>query len=100
MIAPASLLLRRPVPAILSRRALVALVVLAAVASAACDKVPLTAPTGSTVTLFSNTTIVPVNVRRSSLAPTSVRVNFTVSVKVDSAYAVPFHATGNEPLQV
>lgn len=30
-------------------------------ASAACDKVPLTAPTGSTVTLFSNTTIVPVN---------------------------------------
>jgi hypothetical protein len=61
MIAPASLLLRRPAPAILSRRALVALVLLAAVASAACDKVPLTAPTGSTVTLFSNTTIVPVN---------------------------------------
>jgi hypothetical protein len=30
-------------------------------ASAACDKVPLTAPSGSTVTLFSNTTIVPVN---------------------------------------
>jgi hypothetical protein len=61
MIAPASLLLRRPAPAILSRRALVALVLLAAVATAACDKVPLTAPTGSTVTLFSNTTIVPVN---------------------------------------
>lgn len=61
MIAPASLLLRRPAPAILSRRALVALGLLAALASAACDKVPLTAPTGSTVTLFSNTTIVPVN---------------------------------------
>ncbi len=61
MIAPASLLLRRPAPAILSRRALVALALLAAVASAGCDKVPLTAPTGSTVTLFSNTTIVPVN---------------------------------------
>lgn len=61
MIAPASLLLRRPAPAIVSRRALVALALLAAVASAACDKVPLTAPTGSTVTLFSNTTIVPVN---------------------------------------
>jgi Bacterial Ig-like domain (group 1)/PKD domain len=61
MIAPATLLLRRPAPATLSRRALVALGFLAAVASAACDKVPLTAPTGSTVTLFSNTTIVPVN---------------------------------------
>ncbi len=61
MIAPASLLLRRPAPATLSRRALIALGLLAACASAACDKVPLTAPTGSTVTLFSNTTIVPVN---------------------------------------
>jgi hypothetical protein len=61
MIAPASLLLRRPQPAIVSRRALVAFALFAAVASAACDKVPLTAPTGSTVTLFSNTTIVPVN---------------------------------------
>jgi adhesin/invasin len=30
-------------------------------ATVACDKVPLTAPTGSTVTLFSNSTIVPVN---------------------------------------
>lgn len=29
--------------------------------AAACDKVPLTAPTGSTVTLFSNTTAIPVN---------------------------------------
>jgi len=29
--------------------------------TAACDKVPLTAPTESTITLFSNTTIVPVN---------------------------------------
>jgi hypothetical protein len=55
------LLLRRPRPATLSRRALVALGLFAACASAACDKVPLTAPTGSTVTLFSNTTIVPVN---------------------------------------
>ncbi|MEO5819162.1 MAG: Ig-like domain-containing protein, partial [Vicinamibacteraceae bacterium] len=55
------LLLRRPKPAILSRRALVALGFLGALASVACDKVPLTAPTGSTVTLFSNTTIVPVN---------------------------------------
>jgi hypothetical protein len=27
----------------------------------ACDKVPLTAPTGSTLTLFSNTTVVPLN---------------------------------------
>ena len=35
--------------------------VAAALGAAACDKVPLTAPTGSTVTLFSNTTIVPVN---------------------------------------
>jgi hypothetical protein len=61
MIAPATLLLRRPTPATLSRRALVALGLVAVVASAACDKVPLTAPTGSTVTLFSNTTIVPVN---------------------------------------
>lgn len=61
MIAPATLLLRRPTPASLSRRALVALGLLALVLSAACDKVPLTAPTGSTVTLFSNTTIVPVN---------------------------------------
>lgn len=61
MIAPAPVLLRRPAPALLSRRALVALALLVAVASAGCDKVPLTAPTGSTVTLFSNTTIVPVN---------------------------------------
>ena len=61
MIAPATILLRRPLPAILSRRALIATALAAAVASAACDKVPLTAPTGSTVTLFSNTTIVPVN---------------------------------------
>jgi adhesin/invasin len=61
MIAPASFLLRRPQSATLSRRALVALGFLAVCASAACDKVPLTAPTGSTVTLFSNTTIVPVN---------------------------------------
>ena len=61
MIAPVLIPLRRPVPAILSRRALVATALIAAFASAACDKVPLTAPTGSTVTLFSNTTIVPVN---------------------------------------
>lgn len=61
MIAPATLLLRRPMPATLSRWALAALGLVALVASAACDKVPLTAPTGSTVTLFSNTTIVPVN---------------------------------------
>jgi hypothetical protein len=61
MIAPAIVPFRRPVPAILSRRALIALGLAAAVASAACDKVPLTAPTGSTVTLFSNTTLVPVN---------------------------------------
>ena len=61
MIAPATSLLRRPVPAILSRRALIALGLAVAFASAGCDKVPLTAPTGSTVTLFSNTTIVPVN---------------------------------------
>jgi PKD repeat protein len=61
MIAPAPFLFCRPAPAILSRRALVALGFAAAVMSAACDKVPLTAPTGSTVTLFSNTTIVPIN---------------------------------------
>jgi hypothetical protein len=61
MIAPAIVPFRRSVPAILSRRALVALGLAVAVASAACDKVPLTAPTGSTVTLFSNTTLVPVN---------------------------------------
>ena len=61
MIAPATFLFRRSAPAILSRRALIALGLAAAVASAGCDKVPLTAPTGSTVTLFSNTTIVPVN---------------------------------------
>jgi len=60
MIAPVTFLLRRSAPAILSRRALIALG-FAALASTACDKVPLTAPTGSTVTLFSNTTIVPVN---------------------------------------
>jgi hypothetical protein len=35
--------------------------ILVLVTAAACDKVPLTAPTGATVTLFSNTTIVPVN---------------------------------------
>jgi hypothetical protein len=29
--------------------------------ASACDKVPLTAPTGSTLTLFSNTTVVPLN---------------------------------------
>src|SRR3954462_12255533 len=61
MIAPAMLLFRRPVKAILSRRAPIALGVAVAFAAAGCDKVPLTAPTGSTVTLFSNTTIVPVN---------------------------------------
>jgi hypothetical protein len=61
MIALATLLPCRPMPATLSRRALVVLALVALVASAACDKVPLTAPTGSTVTLFSNTTIVPVN---------------------------------------
>ena len=51
MIAPAALL----------RRLAAACGLLVLVASAACDKVPLTAPTGATVTLFSNTTIVPVN---------------------------------------
>ncbi len=61
MIAPATSPLRRPASAILSRRALIALGLAAAFASAGCDKVPLTAPTGSTVTLFSNTTIVPIN---------------------------------------
>jgi adhesin/invasin len=34
---------------------------LAALACVACDKVPLTAPTGSTVTLIPSTTILPVN---------------------------------------
>jgi hypothetical protein len=34
---------------------------LALVNASACDKVPLTAPTGSTLTLFSNTTVVPLN---------------------------------------
>jgi PKD repeat protein len=65
MIAPARSLPFSPAP---SRHSvgrggrLMALVGLVALlASAACDKVPLTAPTGSTVTLFSNTTIVPVN---------------------------------------
>src|SRR5687768_4589195 len=43
------------------RRAALVVGLLTLMASAACDKVPLTAPTGSTVTLFSNTTIVPVN---------------------------------------
>src|SRR5436189_2218054 len=61
MIAPATFLLRRPVPALSSRRALIALGLAVAFAAAGCDKVPLTAPTGATVTLFSNTTIVPVN---------------------------------------
>ncbi len=61
MIAPARLLPCRPTPATFSRRALVALGLCAVLATVACDKVPLTAPTGSTVTLFSNTTIVPVN---------------------------------------
>ena len=60
MIAPARSL-PPAVPAILSRRALPPSGSPRLVASAACDKVPLTAPTGSTVTLFSNTTIVPVN---------------------------------------
>ena len=61
MIAPATFLFRRSAPVNHSRRALIALGLAAAFASAGCDKVPLTAPTGSTVTLFSNTTIVPVN---------------------------------------
>ncbi|HEY8551473.1 MAG TPA: PKD domain-containing protein [Vicinamibacterales bacterium] len=55
MIAPASGH-RRPAPRL---HVLLALSVL--VLAAACDRVPLTAPSGSTVTLFSNTTIVPVN---------------------------------------
>ena len=60
MIAPAALL--RPLASAARpprRAALLGLLVL--VTAAACDKVPLTAPTGATVTLFSNTTIVPVN---------------------------------------
>ena len=58
MIAPARTLPRRPV---LSRLVSGALALGILGFTAACDKVPLTAPTGSTVTLFSNTTIVPVN---------------------------------------
>ena len=61
MIAPARSLPRRPVLSRLASGAL-ALAGLGILGlTAACDKVPLTAPTGSTVTLFSNTTIVPVN---------------------------------------
>ena len=61
MIAPARTLPRRPVLSRLASGAL-ALAGLGIVGlTAACDKVPLTAPTGATVTLFSNTTIVPVN---------------------------------------
>jgi hypothetical protein len=60
MIAPARLLPCRLTLTRLSRRA-AALGLLAMLTSVACDKVPLTAPTGATVTLFSNTTIVPVN---------------------------------------
>jgi Big-like domain-containing protein/PKD domain-containing protein len=61
MIAPARTLPRRPVLSRLASGAL-ALAGLGIVGlTAGCDKVPLTAPTGATVTLFSNTTIVPVN---------------------------------------
>src|SRR5215510_6237502 len=61
MIAPARLLPRRPVLTRLASAAL-ALAGLGLLGlTAACDKVPLTAPTGATVTLFSNTTIVPIN---------------------------------------
>jgi adhesin/invasin len=61
MIALARFPPRRQPAVGFSRRTAIALGLLATVASAACDKVPLTAPTGATVTLFSNTTIVPVN---------------------------------------
>lgn len=61
MIAPAPTLPRRPVLSRLASGAL-ALAGLGIIGfTAACDKVPLTAPTESTITLFSNTTIVPVN---------------------------------------
>jgi hypothetical protein len=61
MIALARFLSARSTAVGLSRRTAIALGLAGALGSAACDKVPLTAPTGSTVTLFSNTTIVPVN---------------------------------------
>lgn len=61
MIAPPGSALRPAPPRPVRRRAALVLGLIALMASAACDKVPLTAPTGSTVTLFSNTTIVPVN---------------------------------------
>jgi hypothetical protein len=61
MIALARFLSARPTAARFSRRTVLALGLAGALGSAASDKVPLTAPTGSTVTLFSNTTIVPVN---------------------------------------
>jgi hypothetical protein len=55
MIAPGFEALRR------ARRLSVGLLLVSLAGAAACDKVPLTAPTGSTVTLFTNTTILPVN---------------------------------------
>jgi hypothetical protein len=61
MIALTRSALRSAPPRPARRRAALVLGLLALMASAACDKVPLTAPSGSTVTLFSNTTIVPVN---------------------------------------
>jgi PKD repeat protein len=61
MIAPACPLPSSPAASRFAGRLMAILGLVALFASAACDKVPLTAPTGSTVTLFSNTTIVPVN---------------------------------------
>lgn len=61
MIAPARSLPSSPARPGYRGRLMALAGLVALLVSAACDKVPLTAPTGSTVTLFSNTTIVPVN---------------------------------------
>jgi len=45
----------------MTRKALVAIVAIVAVAGAACSKVPLTSPTGSTITMTTDRSVLPLN---------------------------------------
>lgn len=63
--------------------------VLALVAGTACDKVPLTAPTESTIVLFTNTTSIPVN----GTAEISATVTESAGTPVQNGTVVTFYTS-------
>ena len=67
----------------------VAAVVLAFLAEVSCDKAALTAPTGSTITLFSNTTIVPLG----GTAEITAQVFASGNIPVHNGTVVDFTTT-------